>query len=56
MDELEFELKRFPKGKHDDIIDVEQMLYSMYELVPNNRAYSENITIQYDEQGRPVLV
>lgn len=48
MDELEFELKRFPRGRHDDIMDSEQMLYSMYELVPNNRAYKDNINIRYD--------
>lgn len=35
MDELELELKRFPRGKHDDIIDAEQMLYDLYELQPN---------------------
>ena len=56
MDELEFELKRFPKGKHDDIIDAEQMLYSMYELIPNNKAYREDITIKYNENGSPILI
>jgi len=56
MDELEFELKRFPRGRHDDIIDSEQMLYSMYEIMPNNKAYIENITIQYDDMGRPIMV
>jgi len=56
MDELEFQLKRFPRGKNDDIIDAEQMLYSMYEIVPNNRAYKDNIEIKYDNQWRPVLV
>ncbi len=40
MDELELELKRFPRGKHDDIIDAEQMLYDLYQIQPNsiNRA------------------
>lgn len=56
MEELEFELKRFPRGKHDDIIDAVQMLYSMYELIPNNKAFKDNIQIRYDEMGRPVLV
>lgn len=56
MDELEFELKRFPRGRHDDIMDSLQMLYSMYEITPNNRAYKDNITIKYDEMGRPLLV
>lgn len=49
MTELEFELKRFPRGKNDDIIDAEQMLYSMYEISPNNKAYKDNFTIAYDE-------
>ncbi len=49
MVELEFELKRFPRGKHDDIMDAEQMLYSMYEISPNNKAYKDNFTIAYDE-------
>ena len=49
MDELENELKRFPRGRHDDIIDSEQMLYSMYEIMPNNKAYKDTIEIKYDE-------
>ena len=32
------------------------MIYSMYEIMPNNRAYSDNIEIKYDEFGRPMLV
>ena len=35
MEELELELKRFPRGRHDDIVDSLQMLYSMYEISPN---------------------
>lgn len=49
MDELELELKRFPKGKHDDIIDAEQMLYDMYELQPNTGAAKYDIRMQWDE-------
>ena len=56
MDELELELKRFPRGKHDDIIDSEQMLYSIYEIIPNSKAYKDDITIQYDSNGRPMLI
>lgn len=55
MDELEFELKRFPRGRHDDIIDSEQMLYSMYEVMPNAKKYKD-ISIQYDNNGSPILV
>lgn len=49
MYELEQQLKKFPRGKHDDIIDAEQMLYSMYELQPNTKAYGASIQIEYDE-------
>ena len=56
MDELELELKRFPRGRNDDIIDACQMLYSMYEITPNTRAYKDDITIQYDEYGRPMVI
>jgi phage terminase large subunit-like protein len=34
MDELELQLKRFPRGKHDDIVDSLQMVYEMIELHP----------------------
>jgi predicted phage terminase large subunit-like protein len=56
MDDLELELKRFPRGKHDDIIDSVQMLYSLYEIVPNSRAYKDSISIEYDANGRPMMV
>lgn len=56
MDDLEFELKRFPRGKHDDIIDSLQMLYSLYELQPNSVTTKFNIDIDYDRFGRPVMV
>ena len=39
MDELELQLKKFPRGKHDDIIDALQMLYDMYSLQPNSKTY-----------------
>jgi hypothetical protein len=50
MIELEAELKRFPRGRHDDIMDAEQMLYSMYEIMPNVRAYKDDIRIIYNNQ------
>lgn len=55
MEELENELTRFPKWRHDDIIDAEQMLYDLYELQPNT-INKQNIEIKYDNFGRPVLV
>lgn len=56
MVELEFELKRFPRGRNDDIMDAMQMLYSMYELVPNNKAYKDDFQIVYDEYGNPKIL
>jgi hypothetical protein len=54
MDELEFELKRFPRGRNDDIADAVQMIYSMYEISPNNKAFKDSIEIKYNEFGMPV--
>lgn len=54
MPELENELKRFPRGKHDDIIDALQMLYDLYELQPNSVTKDFNIKIEYDKFGRPI--
>ena len=48
LDQLELELKRFPRGKNDDAIDSLQMLYSLYELQPNNLAHKE-IKMEWDE-------
>jgi len=55
MEELEFELKRFPRWQHDDIIDAEQMLYSMYEIAPNNRAFKNEISISYDQNWAVII-
>ena len=52
---LETELKSFPRGKHDDIIDAEQMLYNLYTLQPNNGAKQQDINIDRDEYGRPIV-
>jgi len=53
---LEMELKRFPRGRHDDQADVLQMIYSMYEAMPNARPYKWKIEIKYDEYWRPIMV
>ena len=55
MTELESQLLKFPRWKHDDIIDAEQMLYNMYELQPNTIQANEQIQIQYDNMWRPVM-
>lgn len=56
MSELEHELKRFPKGRHDDIIDSLQMLYSMYELHPNTKPYEWSLEIKYDSNWQPIYI
>ena len=48
MYELEAELKRFPRGKHDDIIDAEQMLYDLYQLQPNS-VRNVDIRMEWDK-------
>lgn len=53
MDELENELKRFPRGKHDDIIDSLQMVYDLYTLQPNTDR-TQQLNISYDEYWRPI--
>lgn len=55
MDELELELKRFPRGKHDDIIDSLQMLYSMYELQPNTWIVKNKFIVKYDNYWIPYI-
>lgn len=52
---LEAQLKRFPKGKHDDVIDSLQMLYDLYALQPNVNLEKHEINIEYDHYGRPVI-
>jgi len=53
--ELENELKKFPRGKHDDMIDVLQMVYNMYELQPNNGAYKASVNMQWDADWNPFI-
>lgn len=46
--DLEKQLIKFPRAKHDDIIDALQMMYNMYELMPNVKSY-QPIQITYDQ-------
>jgi len=55
MDELEKQLLQFPRGKHDDIIDSEQMLYDLYALQPNTNSF-QRVRIEYDQFGRPKVL
>lgn len=54
METLENQLIKFPRWKHDDIIDALQMLYDMYQLVPNNRAFKQQFYIDYDPNWNPI--
>lgn len=54
MDSLEMQLKRFPKGAHDDIIDALQMLYDLYTIAPQSVYQEYNIKIDYDANGIPI--
>ena len=48
MDELENEQKRFPRGKHDDVVDAVQMLYDLYTLQPNTVKKNIDIRMEWD--------
>lgn len=56
MDELELELTRFPRGKHDDIIDSLQMVYDMIELTPWTNINKQEVRREYDSDGTPYIV
>lgn len=49
MDDLEDQLKKFPRAKHDDIIDALQMQYYLYTLQPNTGAKKPEMKIQRDK-------
>ena len=53
MYEIEQQLKVFPRGRHDDVIDAMQMLYSIYQIKPNLKSKSEPFKMKYDTMGRP---
>jgi predicted phage terminase large subunit-like protein len=55
MSELEFELRRFPRGQHDDIIDALQMLYDMYTTMPNTIWNYQMPIINYDSNWIPII-
>ena len=55
MEKLEKQLKEFPRGKHDDIADAEQMLYDMYTLQPNINKTFNIPKIKYDSNGKPIF-
>ena len=56
MDELELQLKRFPRGKHDDIVDSLQMVYEMIELHPWSWLQKAPIRFERDSNGTPIII
>ena len=56
MDVLENELKKFPRGKNDDVIDALQMLYDMYTLQPNTPKQNTDLDIEWDQYGNVIGV
>jgi len=57
LPELENEMKRFPRGAHDDFVDCLQMLFNACELQPSTDLDDFGIDeiLEYDEFGRPIL-
>lgn len=53
MVDLEDQLVKFPRGSHDDLIDSEQMLYSMYEMQPNVKHMYTRPQFSFDRFGKP---
>ena len=52
---LELQLRKFPRGKHDDIIDAMQMLYHFYNVQPSTEDINFDIEFKYDHLGRPIF-
>ena len=55
MYELENQLKKFPRGRHDDVIDAMQMLFTIYQIKPNLKKMGTDFKITYDSMGRPLM-
>jgi predicted phage terminase large subunit-like protein len=54
---FEDQLKAFPRGSHDDMIDAAQMLYELYTLQPDvGFMDAPKIKIVYDDYGKPMIV
>lgn len=54
MFQLESQLKQFPKGKHDDVIDAITLFYQLYEI-RSQVQYGKPIAVFYDKMGRPMF-
>jgi predicted phage terminase large subunit-like protein len=53
---LEEQLKKFPRGKHDDVIDAMQMLYSFHGMQPNTERVDNPFKIRYNHLGQPIFL
>ena len=54
--ELEHQLIKFPRGKHDDIIDAIQMFYSLFRIRSKSSTGSSNSAqnVNYNRYGLPI--
>lgn len=56
VEALESELIKFPRWKHDDMIDSFQMCYDLYTLQPNSTKYNYNIRMERDQYWNPIVL
>lgn len=55
LDTLELQMKKFPRGAHDDYVDCLQMLWFLSSTQPNiDISRNEIPTLEYNEYGQPV--
>jgi len=52
--ELEHQLIKFPRGKHDDIIDAIQMFYSLFRIRSKPSMVSKTNQVNYNRYGLPI--
>jgi hypothetical protein len=55
LNKLEDQLIKFPRGKHDDCPDGLQLLYYMYEMLPNTTTMFKIPKITYNKYWSPVV-
>lgn len=54
MAQLEAQLKQFPNGKHDDVIDAITLFYQLYEI-RSKTEFGKAVSVFYDHLGRPMF-
>jgi predicted phage terminase large subunit-like protein len=55
VEKLEDQLVKFPRGRHDDVIDALQYLYELYTLHPNTGVRYSLPTVSFDTMGRTIF-